>query len=361
VEEPAARVARLDVAKIRLLYERYVANCSWSSVYARHAIRLTVALTIAVIAQHLLPLAHAQWIGLTVVLVLRPDFSSTFTRGVGRVAGTVGGAMLASLIAALHPSDTAYIVLAILFAGFGFALFNVSYALFSVAITGYVVYLLAFGGAPEHASALDRVWATLIGGTLALVAYTLWPTWSRSRVADELADLVDAQRRYVGQVLRAFAEPVLDDAAIRAAQVAAWRARSNAEASVDQLAGEPVAPRGITVRQASGLLATTRRLGIASLTLRARVARITGAPHEQIDRFAGDLDVALLAIVEALHSGMPPGPLPPLRDDQIALKRVLAERGDPAVEVLVSETDLIVDSVGTMAAILSRRAPSASG
>lgn len=361
VDEPAVRVARFDVAKLRLLVERYVANCSWSSIYARHAIRLTVALTIAVIAQHLLPLAHAQWIGLTVVLVLRPDFSSTFTRGVGRVAGTVGGAILASLIAAFHPSDTAYIVLAIVFAGFGFALFNVSYALFSVAITGYVVYLLAFGGAPEHASALDRVWATLLGGTLALVAYTLWPTWSRSRVADELADLVEAQRRYVGHVLRAFAEPVLDDAAIRASQVAAWRARSNAEASVDQMAGEPVTPRGITVRTASGVLAATRRLGIASLTLRARVARITGAPHEQIERFSGDLDVALLAIVEALHSGAPPSPLPPLRDDQIALKRVLTERGDPAVEVLVSETDLIVDSVETMAAVLARRAASASG
>jgi len=61
-------------------------------------------------------------------------------------------------------------LLAILFAGFGFALFNVSYALYSVAITGYVVYLLAFGGEAEHASAFDRVVATVLGGTLALLA-----------------------------------------------------------------------------------------------------------------------------------------------------------------------------------------------
>ena len=361
VDDAPLRVARFDAGRLRVMADRLLANCSWSSVYARHAIRLTVTLTIAVIAQHLLPLAHAQWIGLTVVLVLRPDFSSTFTRGVGRVAGTVGGAILASLIAAFHPSDPAYIALAIVFAGLGFALFNVSYALFSVAITGYVVYLLAFGGAPEHASALDRVAATALGGALALVAYTLWPAWSRARVADDLADLVDAQRRYLGQVLLAYAEPAFDDAAIRAAQVAAWRARSNAEASVDQMAGEPVGPRGITLRSAAGILAATRRLGIAALTLRARVARITGAPHDHIERLVADLDAALRAIVAALHEGEPLGPLPPLRNDQIALKRILDEQRDPAVEVLVSETDLIVDSVNTVAAILTRAGSSSNG
>ena len=36
------------------------------------------------------------------------------------MAGTVGGAILASLIAAFHPNDSAYMVLAILFAGFAF-------------------------------------------------------------------------------------------------------------------------------------------------------------------------------------------------------------------------------------------------
>ncbi len=354
VDEAPLRVAHLGLRNLRVTADRLLAACSWNSLYARHAIRLAITLTLAVVAQHLLPLAHAQWIGLTVVLVLRPDFSSTFTRGVGRVAGTVGGAILASLVAAFHPNDTAYMVLAIAFAGIGFAIFNVSYALYSGAITGYVVYLLAFGGAPEHASAFDRVAATALGGMLALVAYTVWPAWSHARIADDLAELIDAQRRYLGLVLRAYAEPGIDDDAIRAAQVGAWRARANAEASVDQMAGEPARPRGLTLRTAVGILAATRRLGIATLTLRARVARVSGAPHEQIERLAGDLDVALLTIVGALHNGERPGPLPPLRDDQVALQRTLDAGGDPAVEVLVSETDLIVDSVNSIAAILAR-------
>ena len=354
VEADVPRRMRMSLRPVRTMFERLVANCSWHSIYLRHAIRLTVTLTVATVIQHLLPLAHGQWICLTVILVLRPDFSSTFTRGVGRVAGTIAGAVIASLIAAFHPSDPAYIALAIVFAGCAFALFNVSYTLFSMSITCYVVYLLAFGGAAEHTAAFDRVLAALIGGALALIAYVAWPAWTHSHVGDDLADLVDAQRKYVVAVLLAFAEPNFDDTAVRGAQVTAWRARSNAEAAVDLMAGEPVRPTGLTLRTALGILAATRRFGIAGLTLRARHARIPGAPHALIEHFVTDLDITLRSIVESLRSGDPPAIFAPLRNDQITLQHNLAGRSDPAVEILGSETDLIVDSVNTMTNLLAR-------
>jgi len=123
------------------------------------------------------------------------------------------------------------------------------------------------------------------------------------------------------------------------------------------MAGEPVRPRGVTVRTALGILAATRRLGIAGLTLRARIARVSGAPHETIGQFVADLDMALQAIVDALKTGDLAKTLPPLRNDQIALQRNLDERRDPALEILGSETDLIVDSVNAMSAILARARP----
>jgi len=75
-----------------------------------------LAVAIAILVQRAIPLAHGQWIALTVALVLRPDFSSTFTRGFARIIGTIGGAVLASIIAAFHPADAAYIALSIFFA-----------------------------------------------------------------------------------------------------------------------------------------------------------------------------------------------------------------------------------------------------
>ena len=90
------------------------------------------------------------------------------------------------------------------------------------------------------------------------------------------------------------------------------------------------------------------------MTLRARIARIAVAADAPAGRFVADVDAALQIIVAALRSGGRPGALPPLRNDQIALRNSLERRRDPAVEVLVSETDLIVDSVNTMAAVLAR-------
>lgn len=200
--------------------------------------------------------------------------------------------------------------------------------------------------------------ATLIGGLLALVAYAAWPAWTHGRVGDDLAELVDALRRYLGRVLSAFVDDAAaDETALRALQRAVWRARSNAEASVDQMAGEPVRPRGIGARDAASVLAETRRLGVAGLTLHARVTRVAGATHELIETFAADLDIALRALAAALRDGNAPAPLPPLRDDYEALQRALDERGDPAVQVLVSESDLIVDTVNTIAAIELRQIP----
>ena len=353
--EPAP-VARFGRAIVADAFVTLRANLSFDSTYARHAIRFAVTIAIAVLAQRLLPLAHGQWIALTVALVLRPDFSSTFSRGFGRIFGTIGGAIVASVIAAFHPSDIAYIVLAITFAGLSYALFNVSYAIFSAAITGYVVYLLAFGGSPEAASAIDRVTATAVGGILALVAYIAWPTWARDRVAEDLARLVESLAVYGRLVLRAFLDPGhRDPDAIYAAELASRLARTNAEASVDQMRGEPAGERGCSLATAQGVLATCRRIGIATLALRARIGDGSDVARAPLATLIDDVDVALASVADAVRHRTPVARLPRLRDDQDALARAAGAEPDAHWEILVAETDVLVDGVDTMADLLQPR------
>jgi uncharacterized membrane protein YccC len=334
------------------------ANVSPRSAYFQHALRLAAALGVAATAEHVLPFQRGYWIPLTAVLVLRPDFTGTVTRGATRVVGTIAGAAIASAIAALHPGDPVYLLLAVAFAGIGYALFGVNYGIYSAAVTAYVVFLLALAGSPEHQAALDRVGATALGGALAVTVYALWPTWSRERVPLDLAELLDAQRGYAIRVLHAFLAPAQTDRdTIRGAQGATWLARSNAEASVDAMVNEPVRPKAITVRAALALLAASRRFGVASLTLQSRLER---APRLSADAagalatLADDLDAALQAIAAALRLRGDPLPLPPLRDAQIALKRALDRQPDGQFGALVSETDLMVDAVNTMADVLHR-------
>ncbi|HYZ16192.1 MAG TPA: FUSC family protein [Candidatus Acidoferrum sp.] len=349
-------VQPFGVTQLGLALDTLRANLTFKSAYAQHAIRLAATLTIAGIIEHLLALERGYWIPMTAVLVLRPDFTSTLTRGGGRVGGTVAGAIIAGFIVAMiRPGPEVYVILSILSAALTFTVFKVNYGVFTIAITLYVVFLLALGGAPEHRAAADRVLATLLGGTLALLMYVVWPTWSRERVATELAELLDAQRRLASLVLRAYLSPQqVPERMIRHAQLEAWLARSNAEATIDRMATEPVRPRAITLRAALGLLAASRRYGIASLTLQSRLGRSVDVAQLAIEKLIDELDTSMRAIGRALRDDTDLETLPRLRDAQAALKRAYDETPESSLAALVSETDLLVDSVEMMAGILHR-------
>ncbi len=335
------------------------ANCSPRSVFAQHAIRLGGMLVVAGLLERWLPLQRAYWIPLTAVIVLRPDFTATFTRGIARVAGTIGGAVIAGLITALvHPAGEVFLILAIGFAAAGYMLFSVNYAVFSVSITCYVVFLLAYAGAPEHLSAVDRVGATFLGGVLALLSYAIWPTWSRDHVPDDLAELIEAQRRQTALVLHGYIDPgTFDVRGTREAQLASWRARSTAEAAVDQMVAEPVRPRGLRVDTALALVAAGRRYGIAVLTLYSRLPAHDAVANPQLALLAAELDQALHAIAEALRNRTHDViAMPRLRATQVELKRALDQAPEPNLAAIVSETDLLVESVQAMLDALRRNA-----
>jgi len=331
------------------------ANCSPRSEYAQHGLRLGSTLVLASLGSHVFPLQRGYWVPLTVLLVLKPDFAATFGRGVSRIAGTLLGAVVASLAAAIfRPQAQAYLVLAVVFAGVGYAVFDTSYAVYTITITAYVVFLLAFGGLPEHAALLERIEATLLGGALALAAYALWPTWERELVPVRLAEMLDCQRAYLNLVLEAFAMPgrVADE--LHRAQLASWLARTNAEASVDRFLAEPVRPRAVSVRAALGVLAASRRAGLALLTLQARLPATPGRPAAHLAALREGLAASYAGLASALRESRAPEAGPPLRELQLALERELRASTDPEAASLLSETDLIVDSANTMADILRR-------
>ncbi|MGP6159009.1 MAG: FUSC family protein [Vulcanimicrobiaceae bacterium] len=366
-EIPAGGEGSAGTRRVAWLFRRTVlvdglqtlrANVSLDSAYAQHGIRLGTTLALAAAASHVFPLGRGYWAALTVVLVLRPDFTTTFARGTARVLGTLLGAILASAVAALlHPSQFSDLVLAVFFAGAGYALFDVSYAVYTTTVTAYVVFLLAFGGLPEHMAVLDRVEATLLGGALALIAYVIWPTWERELVPEQLARLLERQRAYLKLVFDAYLEPAKrDDRTIAAAQRATWLARTNAEASVDRMLAEPVHANVLSARATLGVLAASRRMGLALLTLKARIAEKPVAQPPELAQLADALDRALELLTSALRERRAPPELPPLRRIQLALVESLGagESGEDAG--LSAQTDVLVDATNTIADLLRKRA-----
>ncbi|HKR26420.1 MAG TPA: FUSC family protein [Acidobacteriaceae bacterium] len=112
------------------------------------------------------------WIPMTALLVTRQDFYQTLTRGVLRVAGTLVGAGIAGVIAAhLRPSPMILAALIVFFAWWAFSLLQVNYALFTMCLTAYIVFLLSLSGLPPATVVHRRAAYTLLGGALALLAY----------------------------------------------------------------------------------------------------------------------------------------------------------------------------------------------
>ncbi len=162
--------------------ERLRADATLASPVGRHAVRLAIVVVAAEVIAMRTPLERGYWVALTAAIVLRPDFSTTLGRGLARTVGTSLGVVLAGFLAiALHPSDLAVVVaIGVLSLGYC-ATFQVSYVMFTALLTGLVVLLVGIITPGTFSTALARLLDTVIGGLLALGAYALWPTWSKTR------------------------------------------------------------------------------------------------------------------------------------------------------------------------------------
>jgi uncharacterized membrane protein YccC len=313
----------------------------------RHALRLAVTVGAATGSYWLFELPRGYWIPMTALLVLRPEFHDTFARGLARIAGTVAGAAVATLIVEVFvPGPVALNVLVLVFVWGCYALFRMNYAFFTVCLTGYIVFILMLSGVAEMTAATTRALYTIAGGALALCVYAVWPTWAASSAREALGAMFDEQRAYVETLLRGYADPrTVDLEELSRIRSRARLARSNAEATVERMLAEPASRASITPRIAVGLLAALRRHSLGALALHAGLERGVPEPVRGMDQLAAEMTAALASLATAVRSGTAPGPLPDLRQTQLALG---------ATEALVNEeTDLMVDSIKTVASLLS--------
>lgn len=145
----------------------------------RYGLRLGVTLALAAGLAHRVALSNGYWVPMTALLVLRNDFQQTFHRSLLRIAGTLVGAGLATHLVAVggwQPGPAALGVLVVVFAWLAYALVNVNYGVFAVALTSYIVFLLGIAGLPTRDVAAHRTANTALGGSLALLSFStgLW-------------------------------------------------------------------------------------------------------------------------------------------------------------------------------------------
>ena len=135
-------------------------------------------------------------------MVLKPSYSNTVDRGIGRVIGTTAGAVLATSIAAvLRPGPGGLTALTLILAFAALSVWGANYALYSCFLTGFVVFLVALNGLPPAAAIADRAVDNVIGATLAVLVFVAWPTWESAQTPELSAQGIDALTRHVSTVL----------------------------------------------------------------------------------------------------------------------------------------------------------------
>lgn len=118
---------------------------------------------------------NGYWVPMTAILVLKPQWTGTVSRSIARLAGTLFGVGIALLLALYMPLEQHLIfALVVVCAWASYAFQAVNYALFSLFVTLYIVFLFRFGGFSQTSAAHIRLFNTALGGGLALLIDALW-------------------------------------------------------------------------------------------------------------------------------------------------------------------------------------------
>ncbi|MEU1813723.1 FUSC family protein [Streptomyces roseifaciens] len=321
----------------------------WSSPVGRHAVRSAAVVLAGYAAGTALPWGHAYWAPMTSVMVMRPDFGQTYSRGVARFAGTVVGVAVAGVLMALtHPGPWVCAGLSVVCVGLMYLLMRTGYSVTSACITAYVVFLLGIAGEGWSQTVEARVALTLLGGLLAMAAYALFPTWETPRLRDRLAEWLTANGHYALAVLGAYAEPgERKPRRVREALLDARAARTAWEEMAGRALTEPVRHRGLSrtsERAAESALAT---MGRATLLMEAHLPEKDAEPSKGAASFAAAVAGSLPAAAAAVRDRKPLDWTAP----QAALAAWRAEEGEEGVAVRGSE--LLLDALNELATALS--------
>lgn len=347
--------SRLPLAGVPSDLRRLGASATLDSAAGRHAVRLAVVVAGTELLVQRVALPRGYWAVLAAATVLRPEFGATITRAAERVGGTCAGVVIATLIAVgLQPGGWGITAIVALLAVFTYAVFPASFAAGTAGLSAMIVFLL-HAVAPDSAEiAFARGLDTLIGGAIGLAAYVLWPTWSGTSLARLLADVAEAQRRYLEVVVGGLIDGVaLPDERLGPPARRARIAYSDADAAVALAQSEPV--RGIDPARAATVLGGLRRVvyGVHALRIEGR-ALLPGPSRPELEPLGGGVGQALGLIAGRLHDAPEGAAMPPLRR---LFRDAMARLGTDArgvVEVpldeLVDATNMVAGSVGLVAA-----------
>lgn len=198
--EMARKISRVAVGQ-PVNFKIFRENLTLRSGTFRHAMRLTVAMIVGYGISVMFSLGHSYWVLLTIATILRPAYALSRKRNLQRVAGTLVGVALVSLLLWFMPNQTALVVILVLSMLLGYSLLRVHYFTFVVFMTIFLVISLYFFNPGEFQSLIrERLLDTLAGSVIAFIASRFFfPIWGHEEVQGSMQRMLEANRQYFAQ------------------------------------------------------------------------------------------------------------------------------------------------------------------
>ncbi len=277
------------------------------SLVFRHALRVGLVATVALVVTQSLGIRDAHWVSLTVIAILQPYSAITEERALQRVGGTLLGACLAAVIATRVHSPSALLTVIVLLTAVSVALLPINFGAFQVLLTPDYL-LLATLSSGDWSLAGQRALGVLVACTLALLgAWLLWPMPERRRFPDAAAAALRADGDYLREVI---ARRSADRPEVGAARRSFGLALLDAEASFERLTAEYHGP---PQQLESGMAVITYARRFATVVTALGMERPEAEVPGQLKHLALQAGRALDDLAESLHARRVPPPLPPLQ------------------------------------------------
>lgn len=167
----------------------------------KHAVRISVSLSVAFALQHVLQLAQGFWLLQTVLFVCQPSFSETRRRLIQRSVGTLLGILIGYPIIMFIEGAFTQVLLLIFAAFLFFNYLRTNYGLAVIFITLFVMFVfnLLTGTGVDILPA--RIGETLFGCALSILAITfIFPDWQCQRFPTLANQLLMLSGRYFKQI-----------------------------------------------------------------------------------------------------------------------------------------------------------------
>jgi len=224
---------------LKEMWTRLRTQLTPTSLLFRHALRLSLALTVGYGTLHAIHASQGYWIILTTLFVCQPNYGATRRKLCQRIVGTAIGLTVAWALFDLFPSPLVQSMFAIA-AGLVFFINRTTrYTLATAAITLMVLFCFNQVG-DGYGLFLPRLFDTLLGSLIAgLAVFLFLPDWQGRRLNKVLANTLTCNSIYLRQIMQQYAAGKSDDLAYRLARRNAHNADAALSTTLANMLMEP--------------------------------------------------------------------------------------------------------------------------